>query len=378
MVRTRKQADAEAQVADPTVPAPIVNPAPSTPASAPPEGGRVKEPGSKTMTPKKANPRKPSPESKSEKDKGKNRRAKSGKVNGSTNDDTAQERQFVKTAKMLATKKGRMKKSPETIIEAPSNGREKEDVDTAEIAKKKGETKSKATRTKRAIVRDTAENDDALGAGEPPTKKITARKLKESPPRIVPTNSETDPDKTETEDDLEQKLKAYEKRKHKQAATKRKAPMIDAEEGQQSAEPSKKKTKRSTARNAAAKDDDPNDKPLEGMASGASSRRAAAATKKAAKAPKAQADKAIGTRRSGRISGNLAVSSGGDEGNLGRRPLQTRFKKRVKTPEISSNKIGLDENEIFNPRFPIDAPKPAKATRRTRNGDTSSTKGKKE
>lgn len=378
MVRTRKQADAEAQAADPRVPAPIINAASSRPPSAQPKEGGAKKTGSKEMTPKKASPRKPCAGSQSTEDKVNSRSTPSSKKDKITNEDAAREKQIVKEPRMLATKKKPMKRTTEGIVQAPSNRKEKEEVDRAELAKEKGKARSKATRTKRATESDTAENKDALATGESPKKKTTAKKLKKLLPRNAPTDRGSDPDKTETEEDLEQSMEVYEKRKHKQAATKRKAPIIDAGKGQQSAEPPRKKSKRSTASNTATKDDGARDGPVEGMTSGGSPKGTATATKKAAKGPKPQAEPAIGMRRSERISSNLIVSSGEDEGYLGRKPLQTRFRKRMRTPEVSDNKIGLDDNESFNPRFPIDTPKPTKATRRTLNGDNVSTKGEKE
>lgn len=57
--------------------------------------------------------------------------------------------------------------------------------------------------------------------------------------------------------------------------------------------------------------------------------------------------------------------------------MKMRFRRRAKTPEMPKNNIGLDENEIFRPRFPTEKPKPAKVVKKTRNGDRVSTNGKK-
>ncbi len=444
MVQTRKQADVEAQAAVPAVPASIVDLASSTPASAPPKGGGAKKPSPKKATPrkataKKATVKKPSPDSLSPKYTVKDRSITSGEEYGSNNDGTARDGKVARDTQTPAPKKGLMKKKAEGIIEARSNGddiEDIEDIDLAELAKKKGKAKPKAMRTKRAVESDNAENDDAPGAGERPKKRIKTKKPDNSPPRNVPINSGADPDETEAEEDLDQKMKAYEKRKHKQAATNRKAPSTDAEEGQQSAEPPRKKTKRSAARHAANDEDGPHDEPPEGMASdgrikrataatvkkapsinaregpqsaeppkkkakrsaarsaaaeedgprdeppqgmpsGGRSKRAAVATKKPAKGPKPQAKPVVGTRRSARISDNPVVSPHGAEDSTKRRPMKMRFRRRAKTPEMPKNNIGLDENEIFSPRFPTEKPKPAKVVKKTRNGDRVSTNGKK-
>lgn len=330
-----------------------------------------------------------------------------------------------------------MKKPAEGIIEAPSNWNEIQEIEPAELAKKEGKAKPKAMRTKRAIESDTADNDrNTPGTRERPKRRTAAKTPLRSPPRNVPSHSGTDPDETETEEDLEQKMKAYGKRKREQAATKKKSPIADAGEGeqsterpkkktkklaarnaaaeenglndepprdlpsggsfkrvaaatkrkapiadggesQQSAEPPKKKIKRSSARHAASNRDGPHDELLQDMPIGGRPKKAAVAAKKAAKVPKPQAKPEVGTRRSARIIDNPVVSSCGAEDGFKRRSLKTRFQRRAKTPEMPKNNIGLDENEIFSPRFPTEKPKPAKVTKKKRNGDRSSTNGKK-
>lgn len=390
MVRTRQQADAEVQAADPTLMAPIVNPIPSTPASAPRKEGETKKRGSKKLsgtkaTTKKANstkatPKNQSPKSISEEDKVNSRSTSSGKKDHSITDDTAAG--LVAKRPKTPVKKGQRKETIKEISKPPSKDDEVRDVDTpgAELAKKEGKAKPKASSAERAIENDTAENHGVSAVIHPKELETAAEKPRASSPTNIPTGSEADPDITETEEELEQRIKDYEKRKRKQARTggeadpditeteeeleqriidyeerkrkqapKRKAPIAEVTAVQRSAEPPKKKAKRSAIKTAAAERIDPSDELEKARLSGYSSKKAAAATKKAAKVRKLQTEPTPGTRKSARISGNLDIFSSGDESKPVRRPLKVRFRRRTKTPDIPNNQIGLDENEIFSP-----------------------------
>ncbi len=418
MVRTRRQADAEGQAADPTLMAPTVNPIPSTPASAPRKEEEANELGSKKLTVTKATAKKAtstkataknqSSKIKSVEDEINSRSTSSGEKDHSIANDTARAGLVAKRPKTPA-KKGQRKKTIKEIIKPPSKENEVRDIETpgAKPTKKEAGAKPKATRTKCAIESDTAEKDGVSAVGHPQGKSPAAKNSKASSPAGVPPSGEIDPDITETDEDLEQRIKDYEKRKRKQAPTggeadpditeteeeleqriidyekrkrkeaskKRKAPIAEVTAGQQSAEPPKKKTKRSAIKTAAAKKVDPNDELEKDRPSGYSSKKAAAATKKAAKLRKLQTEPTPGTRKSARISGNLDIFSSGDESKPVRRPLKVRFRKRTKTPDIPNNQIGLDENEIFSPRFPIDKPKSGKVVKKTHHEDDFPTEG---
>lgn len=381
MVQTRKQANAEAQAAGPATPAPTVDPAPTTPAAVAPKKGGAKNASPKKATLAKVIPDKTTPTKATTKNTTSRSRTKdtiTTSSNGAESEEghTAGDGAAAEKPNAPAIKKGRVNKTPQNIIEAPLNRNGSVDVDTThtEPAKTKGKATLKAKRKKRGTGNNTSENDNP--SDEPQRKRATAKAPMKPPSGNRSTDNETDPDGTDKSESYEQNWADYKQRQQNLAAMKRKAPATDPGENHQSAEPPRKKTKRFKTRNAATGKDGTDGEPRKGVPTDGPTKKAAAATKKAAKAPKPRTKHIVGTRRSARISGNPVISSSGDEDVVGR-PLKDRFKKRVKTPEIPDNKIGLDENEIFEPRFPIDGPRPANATMRTRTGGGFSTKGKK-